>query len=158
MASLIVPASTGEVNRTWKFKDRKGLVHQIDLYHHTITGARGAMLDHEELPNSLGTSSVVQKHSTINFRVGQTVGSLSIRRRGDVMKGLGFDYHCTFDGRDVAELTMVPESSDAAQDNSFRVTLMDPIVAAFGMEECAYGGACLAALVAGSPDRGCATV
>ena len=92
---MIVPASAGEVRRTWKFKDHEGFVHQIDLFHHTITGAHIAMLDHKDLSGSKGTSSVFQKDSTIAFRVGQTKGSVSIQRRGDVIKGPDFEYRCT---------------------------------------------------------------
>ena len=129
--SLIVPASTGEVNRTWKFKDKSGRAHQVDLYHHTITGARGAMLDHEELAGSMGTSSVMHKNSTVWFRVGPSQGNIIIRRRGDVMKGLGFDYECTFDGHSVPELTLVQQDATAEAHNAFRVTVLEPAVAAF---------------------------
>ena len=40
---------TGEVNRTWRFIDASGRKHEASLYHHTISGARAAMVDYEEL-------------------------------------------------------------------------------------------------------------
>lgn len=128
---VVVPATTGEVNRTWKFKGADGQIHQLDLYHHTVTGARGALLDHELLQGSEGTTSIMTKKHDIRFQVGQIFGSLSIRRRGDVLKGLGFDYTCTYDGCALAELTMEQEESSTS-DNKLRVAVSDPTVAAFG--------------------------
>ena len=129
---MVVPVTTGEVNRTWKFKGADGQIHQLDLYHHTVTGARGALLDHELLEGSEGTSSIMTKRHDIRFQVGQIFGSLSIRRRGDVLKGLGFDYTCTFDGCTLAELTMEQEDCSPSESNKLRVALSDPTVAAFG--------------------------
>ena len=62
-ASVRVSALTGEVNRTWRFEDPTGKSHEVSLYHHTITGARGAMIDFAEIPNSIGTSSILDSKS-----------------------------------------------------------------------------------------------
>lgn len=65
---MAVSVMSGEVNRTWRFTDNSGKPHELSLYHHTITGARAAMLDYEELEGSIGTSSLLHSSHRIAFR------------------------------------------------------------------------------------------
>lgn len=96
----MVSLFSGEVNRTWRFEDASGATHEVSLYHHPLTGARAAMLDHEEMPGSLGTSSLIGSQTMIPFNVHGRRGSLTIRRAS-----LGFAYACFVDGVAVAEAT-----------------------------------------------------
>lgn len=98
----MVSVFSGEVNRTWRFIDSSGAAHEVSLYHHPLTGARAAMVDHEEVAGSLGTSSVFHGSTTsIPFSCGTSRGYISIQRD----KWLGFSYTCVADGKTVAEAT-----------------------------------------------------
>lgn len=96
----MVSIFSGEVNRTWRFVDSSGSCHEVSLYHHPLTGARAAMVDHEELEGSLGTSSVFHSSTTsIPFVCGNARGSINIQRD----KMLGFNYACVADGVTIPE-------------------------------------------------------
>ena len=85
----MVSIFSGEVNRTWRFCDGGGQHHEVSLYHHPLTGARAALVDHEELEGSLGTSSVFHNSTTtIPFSAGDARGAIHIQRNAM----LGFSY------------------------------------------------------------------
>ena len=85
----MVSIFSGEVNRTWRFADGAGQQHEVSLYHHPLTGARAALVDHEELEGSLGTSSVFHNSTTtIPFSAGDARGAIHIQRNAM----LGFSY------------------------------------------------------------------
>jgi hypothetical protein len=91
---------TGELNRTWKFEDPTGKSHEVSLYHHTITGARGAMLDFVELPDSIGTTTILKSKHTIWFDAGGGWrGSILIKRKGMA----DFIYECVVGGKIIPE-------------------------------------------------------
>jgi hypothetical protein len=69
MAQL-VSVTTGEINKTWRYQDPTGQPHEVSLYHHTMTGARGAMLDFVEIPDSIGTTTILKSKKIIWFDAG----------------------------------------------------------------------------------------
>ena len=98
----MVSIFSGEVNRTWRFCDGGGQHHEVSLYHHPLTGARAALVDHEELEGSLGTSSVFHgSTTTIPFACGGCRGAIHIQRSAF----FGFSYACSADGVSVPEAT-----------------------------------------------------
>ncbi|KAH8057562.1 hypothetical protein JL722_6644 [Aureococcus anophagefferens] len=97
----MVSIFSGEVNRTWRFCDGGGQHHEVSLYHHPLTGARAALVDHEELEGSLGTSSVFHgSTTTIPFACGGCRGAIHIQRSAF----LGFRRACS-DGASAPEAT-----------------------------------------------------
>lgn len=99
MVSLI----DGELTRTWNFVGSDNYVHVINLSHDTLTGVRHAMLDYEEIPGSLGSSSILmeKRGHRFNFMVDKKVGYLEIMRDG----WTGFKYSCVVDGKMLPEAT-----------------------------------------------------
>ena len=94
----MVSIFSGEVNQTWRFVDGDGGSHEVSLYHHPLTGARAAMVDHMELEGSLGTSSVFHPSTTsIPFSCGPSRGAIHIQRNAF----FGFTYACSADGKSV---------------------------------------------------------
>lgn len=89
----------GEVNRSWSWTGSDGAEHSVVLYHDTLSGVRCCTLDHEELPGSMGTSSVLSASHTIPFRCGSDDGVVLILRQGY----LGFAYECRVRGKRVKE-------------------------------------------------------
>jgi hypothetical protein len=74
---------------------------QVSLYHHTWTGARGAMLDYVELPKSVGTTSLLTSQHTIWFDAGGGWrGGLVIQRKGIST----FAYECVVGGQVIPEV------------------------------------------------------
>lgn len=99
MVSLI----DGELTRTWTYVGRDNCMHVINLSHDTLTGVRHAMLDYEEIPGSLGSSSILmdKRGHRFNFTVDGRAGYLEIMRDG----WTGFKYACVVDGAALAEAT-----------------------------------------------------
>jgi len=80
-------------------------MHVITLYHDTITGVRSAMLDYEEIPNSLGNSSLLMesKGHRLFFVVEDQGGYIEIMRSGFT----GFTYKCAVNNVYINEITQV---------------------------------------------------
>ena len=93
----------GELTRTWNYMDRQNQFHVINLSHDTLTGVRHAMLNYEEIPGSLGSSSVFmdKRGHRFNFIVDKKAGYLEIKRDG----WIGFTYCCVIDGNIIPEAT-----------------------------------------------------
>ena len=107
----MVSIFSGEVNRTWRFCDGGGQHHEVSLYHHPLTGARAALVDHEELEGSLGTSSVFHgSTTTIPFACGGCRGAIHIQRSAL----FGFSYACSADGVSVPEATSATKTGHAS--------------------------------------------
>jgi len=98
----MVTVLDGEVTRTWKIDG-----HIVNLYHDAMTGVRCAMLDYQEIPNSMGTSSMFmdQNGDQISFFVNSKPCYLIITKHGM----FGFNYQCLCDGREVQENTQLLE-------------------------------------------------
>ena len=107
----------GQLCRTWNYvKDNKK--HIINLYHDTITGVRSALLDYEEIPGSLGTSSLFMDSHKINFQVNGDVGYIIIQKRG----WMGFDYCCFINNAALVEVTQTVYRN---QNPIFKVNLLE---------------------------------
>ncbi len=120
---------TGEVNRTWRFEDPSGHAHEVSLYHHTVTGARGAMMDFLELPDSIGTTSVLKSQSTIRFDAGGGWrGTIVIKRVGMMT----FEYECVVGGKVIPESLSAKAPAAASDGEQFDVSILSPVNALFG--------------------------
>ena len=121
---------SGEVCRNWRFTDAEGGSHEVALYHHPLTGARAAMVDHEELPGSLGTSSVFHGSATsMPFEAGSSRGTLHIFK--DRM--MGFKYSCVVDGKTLEEATRIKKAQPKGKEvvaGQVRVSDDDPLYTA----------------------------
>lgn len=111
----MVSVFSGEVTRTWRFPDSEGKGHEVVLYHHPLTGARAAMVDHRELHKSLGTSSIFHNAETLlPFEAGSCKGEIIILR--DSMTT--FAYRCRVNDEDIPEATEI--ESRPVNDRSHR--------------------------------------
>lgn len=116
----MVSVLEGQLTRTWTFSlhetDRK---HTINLYHDTITGVRSAMLDFEEIPDSVGNSSVFMGSSghRIMFFVEGLVASIEIKKSGYTE----FSYTCSVNNQVLKEATQVIAERQGVQ--IFRVVI-----------------------------------
>lgn len=127
MAQL-VSVTTGEINKVWNYQDPTGQKHEVSLYHHTITGARGAMLDFVEIPDSIGTTTILKSKKIIWFDAGGGWrGSIQIKRKGMSE----FSYECAVNGN-VIQDNMSSETSNTNEE-SFEVTVLNPVAASFGV-------------------------
>jgi hypothetical protein len=92
----------GQLTRTWNFVKNEQL-HVISLYHDPMTGVRSATLDHEEIVDSLGTSSLLMETNghRILFSIRGTSGYIEIKRSG----WFGFSYSCNIGGETLTEIT-----------------------------------------------------
>ncbi|KAJ1462842.1 hypothetical protein M885DRAFT_504237 [Pelagophyceae sp. CCMP2097] len=105
----MVSLFSGEVQRTWRFVDGAGADHEVSLLHDPLTGARAALVDHDELPGSAGTTSVFHAaNTTLPFRAGSAQGRIVIAR-----DRWGFAYACVADGQVLREATS-GDRADAA--------------------------------------------
>ena len=77
----------------------------ITLYHDTITGVRSAMLNYEEIPGTLGNSSLLMEKAghQLSFLVDHRPAYIEIKRKG--WMGLTFTYQCYIDGILMPEAT-----------------------------------------------------
>ena len=129
----MVSVFSGEVTRTWRFPDSEGKGHEVVLYHHPLTGARAAMVDHKELHKSLGTSSIFHSAETrLPFSTGSCRGEIIILR--DSMTT--FAYRCLVDGKDVPEATAI--ASRPAYDRSAREARPGPQLQVFSVRVVEY--------------------
>lgn len=112
----------GELTRTWQFETPDGVSHVVHLYHDTITGVRSAMLDFDEIPRSLGTSSVFldPKGHRISFTVppDNTPAYIEILKHGFV----GFKYTCFVGGKQIPETTQVLAANQDESDLEVKIT------------------------------------
>jgi len=102
----MVSVFEGQLSRTWNYQlNASARMHVITLYHDTITGVRSAMLDYEEIPNSLGNSSLLMesKGHRLFFVVEDQGGYIEIMRSGFT----GFAYKCAVNNVYINELTQV---------------------------------------------------
>jgi len=99
---IMVTVIDGQLTRTWNYI-RGGVVHVISVYHDPLTGVRSAMLNHEEIPGSLGNSSMFMENSghRILFSIRGVSGYIEIKKVG----WFGFDYECIVGGEKLVELT-----------------------------------------------------
>lgn len=94
---------SGSLARTWQYATPK-LTNVINLYHDTITGTRSCMLNYEEIPDSLGSSSLMMSAPhRINFKIEGKSGYVEIRKSGF----MGFSYICQIDDQIIAESTQI---------------------------------------------------
>jgi|LauGreSBDMM110SN_4_FD.fasta_scaffold124707_1 hypothetical protein len=102
----MVSVFEGQLSRTWNYQlNASARMHVITLYHDTITGVRSAMLDYEEIPNSLGNSSLLMesKGHRLFFVVEDQGGYIEIMRSGFT----GFTYKCAVNNVYINEITQV---------------------------------------------------
>ena len=102
----MVSVFEGQLSRTWNYQlNSSARMHVITLYHDTITGVRSAMLDYEEIPNSLGNSSLLMesKGHRLFFVVEDQGGYIEIMRSGFT----GFTYKCAVNNVYINEITQV---------------------------------------------------
>jgi hypothetical protein len=95
----------GELTRTWNYISSNNRVHVINLSHDTLTGVRHAMLDYEEIPGSLGSSSLLmdKRGHRFLFSIDGTPGYVEILRDG----WTGFKYNCSVGNQVLTEATSV---------------------------------------------------
>ncbi|CAM9654820.1 unnamed protein product [Choristocarpus tenellus] len=100
----------GEVNRNWNLVDKRGRRHILTLLHDTVSGARAAMLDYEEIPGSVGTTNVFNLGSAHRLpfwiKESKESGELRVLRRGLA----GFSYQCELGGKLVPETTSLVQN------------------------------------------------
>lgn len=109
--------------------DSVGKKHEVSLYHHTITGARGAMLDFVEIPDSIGTTTILKSKKIIWFDAGGGWrGSIQIKRKGMSE----FSYECAVNG-DVIQDNMSSQDTETTNEETFDVKVLTPVAASFGV-------------------------
>ncbi|CAM9243746.1 unnamed protein product, partial [Phaeothamnion confervicola] len=94
----------GEVCRNFELVSQHGRRHVLSIVHDTVSGARAALLDYEELPGSIGTTSFFNAGpSRIPFWLSESgeSGFLEVSRHGL----FGFRYRCELQGREILETT-----------------------------------------------------
>jgi hypothetical protein len=91
----MVSVLEGQLTRTWTHVE-KGKKHTINLYHDTITGVRSAMLDFEEIPDSIGNSSLLMGSAghRITFFIDGVMSCIDIKKSG----WTEFAYACYVNG------------------------------------------------------------
>jgi hypothetical protein len=116
----MVSVLEGQLTRTWTFTiNDTGKKHTINLYHDTITGVRSAMLDFEEIAESIGNSSVFMgsEGHQINFTVEGFAACIEIRKAG----WTEFAYSCSVNGQSLKESTQMVAQRQGEQ--VFRVAI-----------------------------------
>ena len=116
---MMVSFFEGQLTRTWIYQaNPSSKKHTINLFHDTITGMRSAMLDFEEIPQSVGNSSLFissQGHKIL-FNIMEKVdpesdeplyfkvdGYIEIKKHGFTE----FEYNCVIDDIIIKEMTHV---------------------------------------------------
>jgi hypothetical protein len=99
----MVSVFEGQLTRTWYFRTEKRN-HILSLFHDTITGIRSCTVDFEEVPGSLGNSSLLMEAT--GHRIFFTVendnhGFFEIR--GGIWSG--FEYYCIVNDEALVETT-----------------------------------------------------
>ncbi len=102
----MVSVFEGQLTRTWTFSlvEKGGKRHTVNLFHDTITGVRSAMLDFEEIPDSIGNSSLLMSSTEphlINFFCEGFRGKIEIKKEG----WTSFSYNCFFNNQQLKEAT-----------------------------------------------------
>ena len=109
----MVSVFEGQLTRTWCYPvgseaaDNAGMTPAkrsiITLYHDTLTGVRSAMLNYEEIPGSLGNSSLLMESGghKISFIVDRKPAYIEVKRKGMMT----FAYKCFIDGELMPEVT-----------------------------------------------------
>jgi hypothetical protein len=89
------------------------------------------MLDHEEIPGSLGTSNIFMesKGHRILFGVKGVPGYIEIRKKGFT----GFEYECNIGGQPLIEITQ--QISGIQNDEAFDIKITDRVSASDGYSE-----------------------
>lgn len=121
----MVSVLEGQLSRTWYYNlNETSKKHTINLYHDTITGVRSAMLDFEEIPDSIGNSSLFMSSAghRITFMVEGMVGVIEIRKNG----WTEFTYTCVVDNQILKEATQVVAAKQGEE--IFRTTLDETIL------------------------------
>ena len=130
---LIFPMVTvfdGQLLRSWQH-EVDGVSHSVHLYHDTITGVRSATLDHEEIPDSLGTSNLFMESAghRILFDIAGVPGYIEIKRAGWV----SFEYTCSIGGELIPECTQI--ISDKQNEEVYRVNVSGYTACSDGQSE-----------------------
>ena len=90
----------------------------INLFHDTLTGVRSALVDYEEVPNSLGTSALLMESEghKINFAIKSSgeQGYILVKRSG----WIGFEYKCFVGGKQLLEATETVATNQEEQQYS----------------------------------------
>ena len=77
----------------------------INLFHDTLTGVRSALVDYEEVPDSLGTSALLmgsEGHKiTFSLKPFEEQGYILVKRSG----WIGFEYKCFIGNTQLSEAT-----------------------------------------------------
>eukprot|EP01036_Dinobryon_divergens_P025339 gene25339-33873_t len=120
----MVSVFDGQLTRTWIFPFEKspGIKrnHIINLYHDTITGVRSVMLDFQEIPGSVGNSSLVMesKGHRIFFTIENLPGFVEIKKSG----WTGFSYSCVINTEVINEMTQTVAQH---QQEVFKTSILD---------------------------------
>lgn len=97
----IAPSSSGSETGTNETARR----HVINLFHDTLTGVRSALVDYEEVPDSLGTSALLmgsEGHKiTFSLKPFEEQGYILVKRSG----WIGFEYKCFIGNTQLSEAT-----------------------------------------------------
>ena len=79
--------------------------HVINLFHDTLTGVRSALVDYEEVPDSLGTSALLMGSEghriTFSLKPSGEQGYILVKRSG----WIGFEYKCFIGNTQLSEAT-----------------------------------------------------
>jgi hypothetical protein len=121
----MVSVFEGQLTRTWTFKlNESGRRHTINLYHDTITGVRSAMLNFEEIPDSVGNSSLLMGSSghKITFFVDGLFAYIEIAKAG----WTEFSYKCVVNTQVLKESTEQVAANQGEQ--IFRIALEETIL------------------------------
>jgi hypothetical protein len=123
----MVSVFEGQLTRTWCYpvgseSDETSVAGSkrtiVTLYHDTLTGIRSAMRNYEEIPGSLGNSSLLMESTghKMTFDIDGRPAHIEIKKKG----WMGFSYACYVEGQALPEVT----SKVAHQEKSvFRVQL-----------------------------------
>ena len=110
---MVVSVLEGQLTRTWLYTSiNTNKTHTITLFHDTISGIRSAMLNFEEIQNSIGNSTIFMSSSghRIPFKIDEFKAYIEIRKVGWLQ---GFSYQCVVNNQILAEITQsVPIDQD----------------------------------------------
>ena len=97
--------------------------HVINLFHDTLTGVRSALVDYEEVPDSLGTSALLMDSEghKIPFMINSSKehGYILVKRSG----WIGFEYKCFIEGNQLLEATETVAKNQ--EDQIFSVDIIE---------------------------------
>ena len=94
----------GQLTRTWIIMTEEKK-NTINLYHDTITGVRSAILNFEEIHNSLGISNLLTLGSIghqIEFKINNIIGYIKIKRNKYFSE---YIYSCYYNNKKINEIT-----------------------------------------------------